>query len=254
MTISPINIINESLVEFYLNGKSFTVNTEENTIVENETISDALTSLAWAQENFQFTNENIVWYKGASRMHYNIEEAAFFLGNTKILDENFTEFIMAAGTIRYEEKPTAKAFENAAANLDKYIALDFVKTVNENGNLVDIMKLGENVYISRLNEDAKIYNFFKATTANAALEYVNEKTGVDVTEFLSELLEGEAADRANTLSTIAEKEDLVFFLKDQRGLLAEADKSIEEIKAADDLIEGEILRFENEIKELKATL
>lgn len=254
MTISPINIINENNVEFYLHGKSFTVNTEENTIIENETLSDNLMSLAWALENFQFTNESIVWYKGSSKMVYKIEEGKFYLGNTEVLDENFSEFLLTSGTIRYEDKSTAAAFENAANNIDKYIDLDFVKTVNENGNIVDIMKLGENVYISRLNEGAKIYNFFKANTANAALEYVTEKTNVDVTEFLSELLEGEASDRANTMSAIKDKKNIINFLKDQRGLLAEADRSIEEIAAADALIEGEIAKFEQEIKELEATL
>lgn len=254
MTISPVNIINENIVEFYLHGKSFTVNTEENTVTENETISKNLMSLAWALENFQFTNEAIIWYKGASKIVYTIEEGKYLLGNTEILDENLTNFLIASGTIRYEETSISETFVNATKNLNNYINLDFVKTVSENENLVDIMKLGDNVYISRMNETAKIYNFFKANNANAALEYVTEKTNVDVTEFLSELLEGEAANRAAILNTIEEKNDLVYFLKDQRGLLAEADRSIEEIKLADDLIEGEIERFENEIKELKATL
>ena len=254
MTISPVNIINENNVEFYLHGKSFTVNTEENTVTEIETISENLMALAWAQENFQFTNEAIVWYKGVTKVVYTIEEGKYLLGNTEILDENLTNFLIASGTIRYEETPISEAFVNATKNLNNYVNLDFVKTIQENENLVDIMKLGENVYISRMNETAKIYNFFKASNANKALEYVTEKTNVDVTEFLSELLEGEAADRAKTLNAIEEKQDLVYFLKDQRGLLAEADRSIEEIKLADDLIEGEIARFENEIKDLKATL
>ena len=254
MTISPVNIINENNVEFYLHGKSFTVNTEENTVTENETISENLMSLAWALENFQFTNEAITWYKGSSKIVYKIEEGKYFLGNTEILDENLTNFLMDSGTIRYEETSISEAFVNATKNISNYINLDFVKTVHENENLVDIMKLGDNVYISRMNETAKIYNFFKASNANTALEYVTEKTNVDVTEFLSELLEGEAAGRAKTLKVIESKQDLVYFLKDQRGLLAEADRSIEEIKLASDLIEGEITRFENEIKELKETL
>ena len=53
---------------------------------------------------------------------------------------------------------------------------------------------------------------------------------------------------------MAQKKDIINFLKDQRGLLAEADKSIEEIRLADNLIESEIARFEEEIAELKATL
>ena len=254
MNISPINIISENLVEFYLHGKSFTANTEENTITENETLSENLMNLAWALENFQFTNDAITWYKGSSKITYTIEEGKYFLSNTEIIDGNLTNFLMASGTIKYDESAISEAFVNATKNINNYVSLDFIKTVNENNNLVDVMKLGDNVYVSRINETAKIYNFFKATNANNALEYVNEKTNVDITEFLSELLEGEAANRADILKSIEEKHDLIFFLKDQRGLLAEADRSIEEIKLAGDLIEGEINRLETEVKELKASL
>ena len=254
MNLSPIKIIDENRIEFYLHGKSFTANTAENTIVENEAISNELVSLAWASENFQFTNEAIIWFKGAHKMLYKIQEGKFIMGNAEILDEGFTNFIMAAGVIRYEEKPIAEAFVNAAKNIESFITLDFVKTVNENGNLIDIMKLGENIYISRLNEASKIYNFFKATTANAAVEYVNEKTNTDITGFVAELVEGELSDRVATLKKIETLEEMIHFLKDQRNLLANADRAIDEIKAADALIEGEITKINADVKELKATL
>lgn len=254
MNLSPINILDENNIEFYLHGKSFTINTAENTVIENETISDELSTLAWASENFQFIDESIVWYKGIYKMVYNITEGKFYAGNTEVLDENFTEFVMAAGMINYAEKPIAKAFEMAANNADKFVALDFVKTVNEKGNLIDIMKVGGNVYISRLNESAKLYNFFKANTAKAAVDFVTEKTNVNITEFVAELLEGELTEYVEALDELKKKGELIDFLKDQRNRLAEADRSIEEINAADALIEGEISRIETEIAELKATL
>ena len=254
MNLSPVKIINENEIEFYLHGKSFTVNTTENTVVENETISEELHPLAWAVENFQFIEDKIVWHKGVHKMWYNITESKFYMGNTEILDEGFVNFIMSAGVIRYNEKPIAEAFVYAAHNTESFVNLDFVKTVNENGNLIDVMKLGENIFISRINESAKIYNFFKANTANAAVEYVNEKTNVNITEFVAELVEGELTEYVDALDEIAKKNELIVFLKDQRNRLADADKSIEEINAADALIEGEIVKFENEIKELTSTL
>ena len=254
MNLSPINIINENQVDFYLHGKSFTINTVENTITENEKISENLMSLAWASENFQFINESIVWYKGIYKMVYNIQEGKFYVGNTEVLDESFTNFVMTSGIINYGEKAIAMAFENAANNADKFVELDFVKTVNENNNLIDVMRVGESIYISRLNESAKIYNFFKANTANAAVEYVTEKTDVNITEFLSDLVEGELTEYVDALEEIRQKEELTAFLKDQRNRLAEADRSIDAIKEADALIEGEIAKFETEIRELKAKL
>jgi hypothetical protein len=254
MNLSPVKIINENEIEFYLHGKSFTVNTTENTVVENETISEDLYPLAWAVENFQFIDNKIVWYKGVHKMYYDITESKFYMGNTEILNKDFTNFTMASGVIRYDEKAIAESFEHAANNAESFVILDFVKTINENGNLIDVMKLGENVYISRINESAKIYNFFKANTANAAVEYVNEKTNVNITEFVADLVEGELTEYVDALDEINKKEGLIAFLKDQRNTLAEADKSIEEINDADALIEGEITKFETEIKELKAKL
>lgn len=257
MNISPINIIDENNIEFYLSGKSFTTNSVENTIIENEVISDKLSPLAWALANFTFTNEALIWNKGIYVITYNITESKYYLGNSEVLatSEMFlAEYLMAAGIIGYDEKEIASTFEHAANNIDQYVNLDFVKTVNENNNLINIMKLGENIYISRINESAKIYNFFKANNANTALEYVNEKTNVDITTFVAELLEGEAAERATVLTEISNIEEMITFLKDSRGLLADADRGIPEIKAADALIENEITRFDTKIIELKSTI
>lgn len=254
MNISPVNVINESQISFYLDGKVFVADSNENTITESESITTEMQTLAWALENFDFRNNNVTWYKGVHTITYNIQEAKYFLSNTEIVAENLTNYLMSAGVVRYEEKQISDIFELATSNLDKYVDLDFVKKINEKGNLINIMKMGDNIYISRLNEANKIYNFFQASTANAAVEYVNEKAGVDVTSFLTELVEGELETRAHTLTKIDELEEITHFLKDQRGLLADADRSIEEINAADALIEGEITRVTKELAELKATL
>ena len=68
----------------------------------------------------------------------------------------------------------------------------------------------------------------------------------------NELLEGEQAGQAEKALTIETYQDMVAFLKDQRGLLASADKSITEIKAADTLINEEISSWEAKISELQA--
>ena len=44
---------------------------------------------------------------------------------------------------------------------------------------------------------------------------------------------------------------MIAFLKDQRGVIAEADKSIEEVKEADTLINSEIKRLEEEVEAIK---
>ena len=53
---------------------------------------------------------------------------------------------------------------------------------------------------------------------------------------------------------ISNIEEMITFLKDSRGLLADADRGLPEIKAADALIENEITRFDTKIIELKSTI
>jgi hypothetical protein len=187
-------------------------------------------------------------------MYYSISENAFYMGNAQVLDEGFVNYIMAAGVIRYDEKPVAEAFVNAAKNIDKFVDLDFVKTIKENNNLINVMRMGDNLFVSRINETAKLYNFFQAKNANELVDYVNEKTNTDISTFVADLLEGDAVARLSTLSKIEKIEEMISFLKDQRNLLADADRAITEIKSADALIEGEIEKFTNDIKELKASL
>ena len=66
------------------------------------------------------------------------------------------------------------------------------------------------------------------------------------------MLEGEALEIAKISEETTKYEDMISFLKDQRGLLADADKSIEEIKAADALINSEIKLWEDKIEALSA--
>jgi len=187
-------------------------------------------------------------------MRYSVEEGKFFLGNSEIISESFVNHILAAGIVRYEDRATAELFTEAAKTVESLINLDFVFNAKGNGNMINLMVMEENVYVAHLNETTRLFNFTKATSANTALEFIAEKTGVDATEFLANLLEGEASERAIVIHNIKELSEMVSFLKDQRGLLADADRSIEEIKAADALIEGEINRIEKEIETAKSAL
>lgn len=254
MIISPFFQINESEVLISVRGIAYTVNTNTNEISEAQSVPASFLNLVDALQTFTFENSEIRWYHGVSRMKYSINENKFYLSNGEIVKESFINHILTAGVIRYEDRGTAELFVEAASNVDKFITLDFVQTFEGKSNIIDLFKLEENVYATTFNKSTKLVKFDKFSTANSALEYVNSKTGQDATQFLGEALEGEAAERAVKLEKIEEFNNIVSFLKDQRGLLADADRSIEEIKAADALIESEISRFETEISTLKESL
>ena len=97
------------------------------------------------------------------------------------------------------------------------------------------MKLDEAFFVYRMNEANRIYNFSKLN-ANECFDYIKEQTGHEITSMTAELLEGERVKAKEKAEKIALLEQMIAFLKDQRGVIAEADKSIAEIREADALI------------------
>ena len=159
---------------------------------------------------------------------------------------------MAAGAVRYEHKPLALLFESLPSLIENFMLLDFAAGFEGNNITVDLFKIDEKVYVSRYNNDTKLSKFFVAENGNKAVEYVKDQTGQDALDFLKEMVDGELAKEAEIADELKQYESMIDFLKDQRNLLANADKSIEEIKEADNLISQEIKSWEDKIEELKA--
>ena len=112
------------------------------------------------------------------------------------------------------------------------------------------MRAESKVYTYRVNEDTKLGKF-QQLLADAAVEYVATETGADITEQVSDLLEA-----ASNISKLKEErttlyKEMLSFLYDQRGKLAEADRNLPDIKAADSLIESEIKKIESDLKVLQ---
>ena len=247
-TLAPFVKIEEN-IQFYLNNRTYEIKENNVEIVENPTNSDLLKAIS-AFESFEFINGTVRWYNGSSKFIYNIEENKFYNHSTEIL-ESFSNFALASGLVRYQDRNKAELFENLSTIIENFMVLDFATTYKKGGVTVDLFKLEENLFISRFNEDTKLSKFFSAT-ANEAVEYIKAETSEDASPVVIEMLEGELAENAKKAEEIAKYEDMIAFLKDQRGLLAEADKTIEEIKEADALINSEIKSWEEKIEAVKA--
>ena len=247
--LAPFVKIEEN-IQFYLNGRTYEIKENNIEIIENPTDSNLLSAIA-AFENFEILEETIRWYHGSSKFIYNIEEGKFYNKNSEIVGDSFSNYALASGLVRYENKGKAELFENLSSIIENLMILDFATTYKKGGVTVDLFKLDESLFISRFNEDTKLSKFFKAT-ANEAVEYIKAETNEDASPIVIEMLEGELAEEAKKSEEISKYEDMISFLKDQRGLLAEADKAIEEIKAADALINSEIKSWEEKIEALRA--
>ena len=248
--VSPVFVTESGDSYISLDGKAFLV--KENEIVEAE-ITKApgeFRSLVLALNNFKLTNEGLTWYNGISRIKFNRESEKFFVNNSEVLAESLTNHLLASGIVNYTNKAKIQLFEYAAKNINNFVHLDFAQKIEEGDIKCYVMRLNEDFYVYRMNEANKIYRFGKLD-ANAAFDYVKEQTGHEIADMTQELLEGARKEIADKLEKISVLEQMVAFLKDQRGVIAEADKSIEEIKAADSLVNSEIKRLEEEIENIK---
>ena len=248
--ISPVFVTESGDSYIALDGKAFLVG--ENTITEAEitTAPGEFRSLVLALNNFTLTNEGLTWFNGINRIRFVRESNNFFVNNSEVLAESLTNHLLAAGIVNYTNKAKIQLFEYAAKNINNFVSLDFAQKIEEGQVKCYVMKLNEDFYVYRMNEANKIYKFGKLD-ANAAFDYVKEQTGYEITDMTQELLEGARKTAAEKLNKINLLEQMIAFLKDQRGVIAEADKSIQEVKEADTLINNEIKRLEEEVKAIK---
>ena len=248
--LAPFIKIEESF-QFYVNGRIFEMN--ENEIKEVEgTNNPTLINAINAFESFEFSNDSIKWFHGPSKFIYNLTEGKFQHNNSLIEGNTFTNHVLSAGMVRYNERPAAELFESLPTLLNNFVTLDFAATFEGNNTIVDLFKLNEDVYVSRFNRTNKITKFFKAENANEAVDYVTKETGESALSFLKEMVEGQSVELAVKEEKIATYESMIAFLKDQKGLLATSDRNDEIIKEAESLINGEIKSWEDKIAALNA--
>lgn len=189
----------------------------------------------------------------AINFRYNKESGKFFAGNIEVTmgsEERLSERFFNVGYIKYQDKAILELFQTAAQNFDTFKVLDFL-TESKSGQVTVLAMRAENkAYVYRINEDTKL-NKFQQLLADAAVEYVATETGADVTEQFSDLLESASNVTKIKLEKVALYKEMLSFLFDQRGRLAEADRNLPDIKAADNLIETEIKKVQADLKVLE---
>lgn len=189
----------------------------------------------------------------AINFRYNKESGKFFAGNIEVTmgsEERLSERFFNVGYIKYQDKAILELFQTAAQNFDTFKVLDFL-TESKSGQVTVLAMRAENkAYVYRTNEDTKL-DKFQQLLADAAVEYVATETGVDVTEQFSDLLESASNVTKMKLEKVALYKEMLSFLFDQRGRLAEADRNLPDIKAADNLIETEIKKVQADLKVLE---
>ena len=228
-----VAFLNESIKELKLANK------------KGEALEIATKELDATQTELNETKKSAI----AVQFTYVKESNTFFAGKMEITlgsEEKLSERFFNIGYIKYQDKAIMEAFQTAATNFDTYKVLDFVEESTKDQITVISMKAENNAFVYRRNEDTKITQF-KKLLADAAVEYVAEQTGADVTELYAEVLESIVERRAAKNEKINLYNEMLSFLHDQVGRLAEADRNLTDIKAADNLLKTEIKRISEEL-------
>ena len=214
---------------------------------------DALTEVTKELDATQAKIEEAKSSPIAINFRYNKESGKFFAGNIEVTmgsEERLSERFFNVGYIKYQDKAVLEMFQLASENFDTFKVLDFL-TESKSGQVTVLAMRAENrVYTYRVNEDTKL-DKFQQLLADAAVEYVATETGADITEQFSDLLEAAASISRVKDDKINLYKEMLSFLFDQRGRLAEADRTLTGIKAADNLIETEIKKIQSDLKVLE---
>jgi len=275
--VNALNLftINESGIEFYydFNSKSKVSKINENATSNYDMLLELTNKLEFLNESkstqsksgankavtelkkeIKLVESSIQEIKrGPLAIHfkYDANENKFFANATEILSENVTEHVFAAGQIRYEDKSLFETFSFAGKNFESYKVLEFItESIDKNVKMLT-MRADNNIFVCRINETTQIVKFQKML-ADAAIEYVAEETGSDITFMVEDILESFKERRAEKNAKIQTMFEMIAFLKDQKGRLDEADRNIPEIKAADTLLNSEIDRIQEEINSLQS--
>ena len=270
------NITNEG-ISFY-----YDYNNKKTISKVNESALDNFNTLVDLNKKIDFLNENIKSYKKAGKklavtevetelavlessklnlltqsvvvkLSYNVSENRFYAGNVELAYSTslpIAESLLAAAYIRYEDKALINLFEFASKNYNRYNVLEFISESKDGDVTVLAMRADSNMFIYRINEATKIEKFTKLL-ADAAIEYVAESTGVDITPMVEDILESYKERRAAKMEKIQLMYEMIAFLKDQKGRLSEANRNLPDIKAADELLNSEIARISEELTGLQ---
>ena len=231
-----IDFLNENIKSYKVAGKKLAVTEVENELKVLESLrSDVLT-------------KSIV-----VKLSYNVSENNFYAGNVELAFSTsiaLAESMLAAAYIRYEDKALINLFEFASKNYNHYNVLEFISESKDGDVRVLAMRTESNIFVYKINESTKIDKFSKLL-ADAAIDYVAESTGADITPMVEDILESYKERRAAKLQKTQLMYEMIAFLKDQKGRLSEANRMLPDIKAADQLLNDEIKRISEELTDLQ---
>jgi hypothetical protein len=243
---------------FNLHGTSYLVKDNQIAIVDPKQVAAQYLTLIAVEENFKFSENKMTYRKGNHTYEISLNENGKTLtldGRELLFKESaqLKNLLMSTANFSVNELHQIDMIIEAYQNAEKFVELDFVQSIqprNARGVVANIMRIGENVYVNKINTSMNLNEFAKAETATKAVEIIKEFVGYDISNSVQDLLEEDV----KTIKIVESKKndllDKISFLKEQKSMLSNQDMTIETIAEANKLITEEIEKFQKEFNSI----
>jgi len=263
---SPI-FLSENNTYFSIGGKYFRANTEGVVTINEESIDNNFKSLneAFSSKNLRINEKGIIYYVGKDKISIvNENDSNFVYVNTsklsfdnknmlaKLLESKFSGVLGSNGSKSVYD--IIRLYEN----FDSIVELDFIKSVRSKlyeGAEVNLIKWEGKIYVNKVNPSMN-ENSLYPSNGRQAVKFVKEYLNYDISEGLTEYLEGEdkiksvmVNDRTKVLENLKVVENELAKINNAIGINSKLSDS-EEIKKAKEMLENNI----SKLKEKWATI
>jgi hypothetical protein len=243
---------------FHVSGSTFKLQDGQISKIDARQIGAAYLTMIAVEESAKFSENKMTFYKGKHTYEIQLNEngRTFFVdGRELAFSEKSQLKNLLVSTCHFDLNEMYKTDLLVAAyeHADKFVELDFVNSIehrHKKGLVANVMRIGENVYINKINKAMAMNEFFKADNATKAVEIVKEFINYDITPLMEDLL---AEDVKNLRIVESKKNDLldrINFLKEERNNLSKQDIKNEFINEAYSLLTEEIEKFQKEFNTL----
>ena len=240
---------------FHVSGSTFKMDQGEISKIDPRQIGAAYLTMIAVEENARFSENKMTFYKGNHIYEIQLNESGrnFFVDGRELLFSEKAQLKnLLVSTCHFDLNEMSKTDLLVAAyeHADKFVELDFVNSIehrHKKGLTANIMRIGENIYINKINKAMAMNEFFKAENATKAIEIVKEFINYDITLLVEDLLSEEVKNKRVVESMKNDLFDRINFLKEQKNELSKQDTKNEFISEANKLITEEIEKFQKEL-------
>lgn len=201
-------------------------------------VDEANVIISAIKNQIQTLKESTLWvsYK------YDAKENKTFINNREVAPYNLAEQAFASGSINFVNKPILEMFEIAIKNFSKFSNVPNLVEANDLTNFYSMFRINEIAAIYKFNKNLNTSTLY-TTSPILMIEQISEATGINLGFMFEDILESKKDFKSKIDAKITETYEIISFLKDQKNILAEANRNIAEVKEAENIINSEILKF-----------